>query len=90
METNPTSVPAPPPPSDIPDGGLEAWLVVLGGWCGLFCTFGLINCTGVFETYYVTSALKQYDSSTTSWILSVQTFMMIFCSTIVSPTAGLP
>ena len=24
-------------PADFPDGGLEAWLVVLGGWCCLFC-----------------------------------------------------
>lgn len=24
-------------PADFPDGGLEAWLVVFGGWCCLFC-----------------------------------------------------
>jgi hypothetical protein len=23
-------------PADFPDGGLEAWLVVFGGWCTLF------------------------------------------------------
>ena len=27
----------------LPDGGVTAWLVVLGGWCALFCTFGWIN-----------------------------------------------
>lgn len=27
-----------------PDGGLRAWLALLGSWCMLFCTFGLINC----------------------------------------------
>lgn len=26
-----------------PDGGLVAWLVVLGAWCTLFCSFGWIN-----------------------------------------------
>ena len=26
-----------------PDGGLTAWLALLGSWCMLFCTFGLIN-----------------------------------------------
>ena len=26
-----------------PDGGLTAWLVVLGAWCVLFCSFGWIN-----------------------------------------------
>lgn len=29
----------------VPDGGLRAWLVVLGAWCGLFCTLGWLNST---------------------------------------------
>lgn len=33
-------------PADFPDGGLEAWLVVAGGWCCLFTSFGWINCIG--------------------------------------------
>lgn len=36
----------PPPgmrPEDFPDGGAEAWLVVFGGWCALFCTYVTIN-----------------------------------------------
>jgi hypothetical protein len=44
----PKSTPAPGGvnPADFPDGGVEAWLVVLGGWCCLFCSFGWINCIG--------------------------------------------
>ena len=38
---------APPAPggygSGAPDGGLVAWLVVLGAWCTSFCSFGWIN-----------------------------------------------
>lgn len=76
---------APPPPhGDFPDGGLEAWLVVFGGWCALFCTFGLANCIGVFEEYYVSGPLKQYNESAVSWILSMLVFMQIFCGLIVS------
>lgn len=67
-----------------PDGGLEAWLVVLGGWCALVCTFGLINSVGVFEQYYVSGPLKEYDQSTVSWILSALLFLQIFCGSIVS------
>jgi hypothetical protein len=26
-----------------PDGRITAWLVVLGAWCILFCSFGWIN-----------------------------------------------
>ncbi len=29
--------------SKAPDGGTTAWLALLGSWCMLFCTFGLIN-----------------------------------------------
>lgn len=41
--------------SDAPDGGVTAWLVVLGAWCTSFCSFGWINsthqpfCTTVFK-----------------------------------------
>ncbi|KAF4989419.1 hypothetical protein FGRMN_9144 [Fusarium graminum] len=75
----------PPPgmaPADFPDGGLEAWLVVFGGWCALFCTFGVINCVGVFQKYYVSGPLREYDGSAVSWITSVESFFMVFCSAI--------
>lgn len=32
------------PPSLPPDGGLQAWLVVVGAFCSLFVSFGWINC----------------------------------------------
>jgi hypothetical protein len=28
---------------DAPDGGMVAWLVVLGAWCTSLCSFGWIN-----------------------------------------------
>lgn len=34
---------SPPWMKDIPDGGLDAWLVILGNWCTSFVTFGWIN-----------------------------------------------
>lgn len=41
-----SDIPATAPPSagPPPDGGLNAWLAVLGGFCGLFVSFGWINC----------------------------------------------
>lgn len=76
---------APPPgmrPEDFPDGGWEAWLVVFGGWCGLFCTMGLVNCVGVFQRYYVREPLKDHSSSSIAWIMSTQIFLMVFCGAI--------
>jgi hypothetical protein len=40
-----------------PDGGLQAWLMVLGAWCALFCTFGWINST---STYQIGIRKEQY------------------------------
>jgi MFS family permease len=71
-------------PADFPDGGLEACLVVLGGWFCLFCSFGWINCIGVFQEYYQEHLLKQYTSSTVSWIPSMEVFMMF----LGGPIAG--
>ncbi|EXF75530.1 major facilitator superfamily transporter [Colletotrichum fioriniae PJ7] len=75
----------PPPgmnPADFPDGGAQAWLVVFGGWCALFCTFGLINCVGVFQAYYVSGPLSAYPSSTVAWITSLQVWAMTFMGVI--------
>lgn len=71
-------------PADFPDGGAAAWLVVFGGWCALFCTFGLINCVGVFQQYYSNGPLKEYDSAVVSWIMSTQVFIMIVSGALVS------
>lgn len=65
-------------PKSFPDGGLDAWLCVLGGFCALFCSFGWINCIGVFQEYYQTHQLSQYSASTISWIPSCEAFMMFF------------
>ena len=72
-------------PDEFPDGGFEAWLVVFGCWCGLFCTFGLINCIGVFETYYVSERgpLRDYTPGDVSWITSCQTWGMTFGGLVV-------
>ncbi|MCJ1359063.1 MAG: hypothetical protein MMC33_009063 [Icmadophila ericetorum] len=63
-------------PSSFPDGGRKAWLVIFGSFCCLFCSFGWINCIGVFQTYYQTHELSQYTPSTVAWITSLETFMM--------------
>lgn len=70
-------------PSDFPDGGLRAWLVVLGGFCSLFCTFGLVNCVGVFQAYYLRGPLSGYTPSEVSWITSMQVWTMTFGGAIV-------
>lgn len=40
---------APPGQSPVPNGGLEAWLQVVGSWVILWETWGLVNTFGVFQ-----------------------------------------
>ncbi|KAI9822327.1 MAG: hypothetical protein M1827_000045 [Pycnora praestabilis] len=75
------AMPSPFDPSSFPDGGLDAWLTVLGGFCCLFCSFGWINC--VFQEYYQQNQLKAYSPSTIAWIPSMETFMMFFGGPII-------
>ncbi|KAG5978730.1 hypothetical protein E4U55_006014 [Claviceps digitariae] len=65
-----------------PDGGTVAWLVVLGAWCTMFCTFGWINSIGAFQEYYQRELLSSYSASTIAWISSLQIFFMNAASPI--------
>jgi hypothetical protein len=92
-----------------PEGGFQAWTIVLGAWCCSFCCYGWINsecptwssaiffqsspdCSitnkgiGVFQAYYETHQLKNYSSSTISWITSLEIFFMLFmvCTSLLS------
>jgi hypothetical protein len=40
-----------PDPDLFPDGGFEAWLVVVGGFCATLASFGWINCKNLFTHY---------------------------------------
>ncbi|KAI1429076.1 monocarboxylate permease-like protein [Xylaria sp. FL1777] len=81
-----SSQPAAPPglnPDDFPDGGLEAWLVVVGGALILFSSFGVVNCSGVFVEYYVNGPLSDYTSSDITWITSLQAFLITGSNLVV-------
>ncbi|KZL65779.1 riboflavin transporter MCH5 [Colletotrichum tofieldiae] len=69
---------------DYPEGGKAALVVLFGTWCVLFCTFGLGNSIGVFQTYYVNHALRQYSSSTVSWITSFMQWTLNFMPIVLT------
>ncbi|KAF4428238.1 monocarboxylate transporter 2 [Fusarium acutatum] len=75
-----TSAPDFGPP---PDGGLQAWLVVTGGFFAVFASFGWINCIGIFQDYYEQNQLKSYSSSDVAWISSIESFMLFFWGPVV-------
>ncbi|PNS21665.1 Riboflavin transporter MCH5 [Sphaceloma murrayae] len=74
-----TTLPITPPP----DGGLQAWLQVLGCHVGMASVWGSVMTWGAFQTYYTSILLPDYPQSTISWIGSLQV-TLIFLVGIVS------
>lgn len=74
-----------PDPSPIPNGGLQAWLQVLGSWVTLVATWGLVNTFGVYQTYYETELLRSSSSSAISWIGSLQASLLLLVGVITGP-----
>ncbi|KAL5334726.1 major facilitator superfamily domain-containing protein [Aspergillus crustosus] len=77
-ESREASGPRSPPSVAPPDGGLRAWSTVVGAFCGMFVSFGWISCIGVFIDYYKSHQLKDVQTSTITWITSLEYFMMFF------------
>ena len=63
---------------DFSDGGLAAWLTVLGAFLALFCSFGQMNAFGTFQSWYTTHQLHDLQPSTVAWIGSVQLWVFFF------------
>lgn len=68
-----------------PEGGLQAWLVVLGSWLALVSSLGLMNTLATFQTYLTTHQLAEYDDGTVGWIFSIYTFMVFFLGLYIGP-----
>jgi len=68
-----------------PEGGLRAWLVVLGSFSGMTACFGLMNTGGTFQVYLSTHQLSHLSPSTIGWIFSIYTFLAFFCGVQIGP-----
>ncbi|KAI1084799.1 major facilitator superfamily domain-containing protein [Whalleya microplaca] len=67
-----------PDPNAFPDGGFQAWFCIAGGFCTVFCSFGWVNCIGVFQDYYQAHQLSSYSSSAVAWIPATESFVLFF------------
>jgi MFS family permease len=76
----------PSPPSPPPDGGLQAWLQVLGCFSVMIATWGLVNSFGVYQTYYESTLLAGRTSgSAISWIGSIQGSLLLILGLVSGP-----
>jgi hypothetical protein len=68
-----------------PEGGLEAWLVVVGSFCAQLSIYGVINSSAVYESYFSTHQLAEYSPSSIGWIFSLYLFIVFFGGLQVGP-----
>lgn len=68
-----------------PEGGLQAYLVVLGSLVGLIGAFGVMNGMGAIEAYIQKNQLKDEPVSSVAWVFSTFSFVTFYGSFIVGP-----
>ncbi|KZP00819.1 MFS general substrate transporter [Calocera viscosa TUFC12733] len=73
------------PHTHIPDGGLEAWLTVVGAWFISAICYGYVNAYGVYQAYYVQTLLPSYSPSAISWIGSLQAYLLFAVGIFTGP-----
>lgn len=76
---------APKPETTYPEGGLQAYSVVLGSFTGMTAAFGLVNTVGTFQAYLSTHQLASYDPSVIGWIFGLYIFLAFFCGLQIGP-----
>lgn len=64
--------------NDFPEGGFKAWSVVLGAWCAMIPSMGLLNSLGILHAWTSTHQLKDYSESSIGWIFGAYGFFLYF------------
>src|SRR2546423_1470371 len=68
-----------------PEGGLPAYLCVLGSFCGLMAALGMMNTLGTYQSYLSTHQLRNASSSAIGWIFGLYAFLSFFCGLQIGP-----
>lgn len=68
-----------------PEGGLRAYLVVLGGFFGCIVNLGVLNSIGAVQMWVSGHQLKDYLALTISWIFSIYLALTYMLAIIAGP-----
>lgn len=68
-----------------PEGGLEAWLCVLGSFFMLLSTFGFMVSIGILQDYWRVHQLKGYSARDIGWIGATYTYLALALGFLVGP-----
>lgn len=66
-----------------PEGGTQAWLVVLGAWCAMVPAMGLLNTLAILHAWVSEHELRGMPESSTAWIFSIYSFLLYFCGAVI-------
>lgn len=69
----------------IPDGGSQAWMVVVGSLLAMMVAFGVSNAGGPIQEYLHNDRLSDISQSQIGWIFSLYLFLMYFGSVQTGP-----
>lgn len=72
-------------PEPFPEGGLEAWLCVLGSFFLLLASFGFMISIGTLQDYWRYHQLKDYTPRDIGWIPSVFVYLALGLGVWVGP-----
>lgn len=70
---------------EYPEGGMRAYLVLIGSFIGLIANFGMLNSVGAIQTYISMNQLASVKSLTVSWIFSIYFALAYFGGIVVGP-----
>ncbi|KAJ5132090.1 MFS general substrate transporter [Penicillium atrosanguineum] len=73
------------PDDTFPDGGTRSWLVIAGSFFLLMASYGMMNSTGVLQSYFATHQLSKYSTSAIGWIPGLFTFFGLVLSVQIGP-----
>ncbi|KAH7240559.1 major facilitator superfamily domain-containing protein [Fusarium solani] len=82
---NPSSITITDDDQDYPEGGTRAWLVVIGAWCAMIPSMGLLNTLAVLQAWVLENELSHLPESTVGWIFGCYGFFLYFCGAQVGP-----
>lgn len=68
-----------------PDGGKQAWSVIMGSFCLLMASYGLMNSVGVLQNYFADHQLSRYSASDVGWIPGLFVFLGLSMGVQVGP-----
>ncbi|KXH43714.1 riboflavin transporter MCH5 [Colletotrichum salicis] len=70
---------------EYPEGGFQAWMVVVGAWCAMIPPMGILNTISVLQGWLLQNELKGVPESKAGWVSSCYAFFITTCGAQVGP-----